>query len=300
MLKVFGHPGSTCTRKVLMTLAETNTPFDLVTVELGKGEHKSEAHASRQPFGRIPAIDDDGFAMYESRAICRYLSRRAGSSLILSDLQSYARMEQWVSVETSEFAPHAMKFIYEHTFKRPQPAGALEETGKALDKACGVLDKQLARSPFLAGAGFSLADVFCMPYPECGMATPAKDMVGEDLRTPDVEEGARKNPKDRPASQWRTCCLDLSGLLDQHGAAPAQRLDVDFPLEHTFALENEPADCVTHDVDGAKRCAKAREHPRECPRLALVPSVDDERDGACLSHPIPEPSKAGAHSSPHR
>jgi hypothetical protein len=53
MIKVFGHPASTCTRKVLMTLAETNTPFELTTIDFAKGEHKQQPHLSRQPFGQI-------------------------------------------------------------------------------------------------------------------------------------------------------------------------------------------------------------------------------------------------------
>ena len=40
MLKIFGHPMSTCTRKVLMTLAENTTPHELVVVDFAKGEHK--------------------------------------------------------------------------------------------------------------------------------------------------------------------------------------------------------------------------------------------------------------------
>src|SRR5687767_6863022 len=120
MLKIFGHPMSTCTRKVLMTLAETNTPHEIVTVDLGTAEHKKEPHRGRQPFGRVPALDDDGFALYESRAMIRYLNDRASGSLVPSDARARAKMEQWISIETSEFTPHAMKFIYEHVFKRPQ------------------------------------------------------------------------------------------------------------------------------------------------------------------------------------
>ena len=40
MLKIYGNPMSTCTRKVLVTLAETNTPFEMTVVDFSKGEHK--------------------------------------------------------------------------------------------------------------------------------------------------------------------------------------------------------------------------------------------------------------------
>jgi glutathione S-transferase len=82
MLKVFGHPMSTCTRKVLTTVNELGLPHEFVVVDFATGEHKQPAHLSRQPFGQVPAIDDDGFALYESRAICRATSttRRAARS----------------------------------------------------------------------------------------------------------------------------------------------------------------------------------------------------------------------------
>lgn len=176
MLKIYGNPGSTCTRKVLMTLAETNTPSEMTVIELAKGEHKGEAHMARQPFGRIPVLDDDGFQVFESRAICRYVNEQNAGKLVPSDAKARAKMEQWISIETSEFTPHAMKFVYEYLLKRPQGADALDAAGKALATACGVLDAQLAKTPYLVGDEFTLADICYMPYVEYGMMTPAKEI----------------------------------------------------------------------------------------------------------------------------
>src|SRR5262245_48391625 len=78
MLKVHGHPFSTCTRKVLMTLAETETPYEFSVVDFAKGEHKQAPHLEKQPFGRIPVLEDGAFSFFESRAICRYLDEKAG------------------------------------------------------------------------------------------------------------------------------------------------------------------------------------------------------------------------------
>jgi glutathione S-transferase len=175
MLKIFGHPASTCTRKVLMTCAENDTAYELTTVDFAKGEHKQQPHLSRQPFGQIPAIDDDGFAIYESRAICRYVDEKAGNKLVPKDLKTRAVMEEWISVETSNFTPHAMKFIYHHTFGRAQDAAVLESAGKGLETALGVMEARLAKSPFLAGAELTLADVCFMPYIEYAMGTPVKE-----------------------------------------------------------------------------------------------------------------------------
>ena len=175
MLKIFGHPMSTCTRMVLMTLAETSTPYELTVVDFAKGEHKQQPHLGRQPFGQIPALDDDGFALYESRAMARYINEKAGGKLVPSDAKGRAAMDQWMSIETSNFTPHAMKFIFHHAFHRTQEAAVLEAAGKGLETALGVMETRLARSPFLVGDQLSLADVCFMPYIEYLMGTPVKE-----------------------------------------------------------------------------------------------------------------------------
>ncbi len=104
-----------------------------------------------------------------------------------------------ISIETSEFSPHAMKFIYNYTFKRPQEPAVLEAAGKALEVTCGVMEKQLAKTPFLAGGEFSIADIGFMPYIEYTWTTPAQryllgappsdGVVEQDQRAPELAEG---------------------------------------------------------------------------------------------------------------
>jgi glutathione S-transferase len=164
MIKLYGHPMSTCTRKVLTVLAETNTPYEMNLVDFAKGEHKQEPHLSRQPFGQIPAIDDDGFALFESRAICRYLSWKADNKLTPTEPKQRALMEQWISVEQSNFSPNAMKFVYHHAFKRPQEPATLEAAMAMLHKTYAALSVPLQKSAFLVGDKLTVADIGYMPY----------------------------------------------------------------------------------------------------------------------------------------
>ena len=179
MITIYGNPMSTCTRKVLMTLAETNTPFDMKVVDLMSGAHKQDTHLSHQPFGRVPALDDGGFELFESRAMSRYINEKSGGKLVPSDLKGRAKMEQWISIETSEFTPNAMKFIYHYAFKRAQEPAVLEAAGKAIETVCGVMEKELAKTPFLAGSELSIADICFMPYFDYAMASPAKDIFAK-------------------------------------------------------------------------------------------------------------------------
>jgi len=175
-MKIYGHPMSTCTRKVLMTLAETKTPHEFVMVDFAKGEHKQPPHLARQPFGQVPALEDSGLELYESRAICRYINDKVGGALVPKDLADRARMEQWISVETSNFTGPVMKFVFHHILKYEQTPAVLEAAAAQLQTPLAVMDKQLASHPFIAGGSFTLADICFMPYVEYAMMTPAKDL----------------------------------------------------------------------------------------------------------------------------
>ena len=179
MITLYGNPMSTCTRKVLMTLAETGTPFDMKVVDFATGEHKQDTHLRRQPFGRIPAIDDGGFEMFESRAIIRYINEKASGKLVPSDPKARAKMEQWISIESAEFTPNAMTFIYHYIFKRTKEQAALDAAAKALETVCGVMEAELTKSAYLAGNEMSLADICFMPYFEYTMMSPAKEIFAK-------------------------------------------------------------------------------------------------------------------------
>jgi glutathione S-transferase len=181
-MKIYGHPISTCTRKVLATLAEKQAKFDLVTVDIMSGAHKKPDHLTHQPFGQIPALEDGDYKLYESRAIIRYLDETlSGQSLTPKDPKGRGIMEQWISVETSDFTPHAMTYIYQYMFgamRGQQPDMAkIEEAKPKLEACLAILDKQLAKGPHFTGDQFTLADICYMPYVEYAMTTPAKDLI---------------------------------------------------------------------------------------------------------------------------
>lgn len=160
-----------------MTALENGAPYEFVLVDLFKGEHKHPEFLARQPFGQVPALEDDGFEMYESRAMARYIDGKFGSALTPKDAKARALMEEWISVETSNFTPHAMKFIYHYTFQREQTPETLNEAGARLDDALKTLDKQLGKTKYLVGDSLTLADVCFAPYLEYIAPTPAASKI---------------------------------------------------------------------------------------------------------------------------
>ncbi|XXX73806.1 glutathione binding-like protein [Sorangium sp. So ce134] len=191
-MRVYGMRESTCTQKVLTVLAEKEREAELVEVNVLKGEDKTlPEHLARHPYGEIPVLEDDGFLMYECRAIIRYLDQRLpGVALTPRDLRAFARMEQWISCEQSYFSGPVYDVIrsgpvYEIVWNSPgavyfppppdEPTllKAKRDTAKAFD----VMERTLSIEPYLAGATFSLADIAHMPYINYLIASGGGDFV---------------------------------------------------------------------------------------------------------------------------
>ncbi|KAG6826744.1 hypothetical protein H0H92_014617 [Tricholoma furcatifolium] len=173
VLKLYGLPTSTCSKRVATVLHEKQleVPFEFIPIDFSIGEHKSEAYLQKQPFGQVPCIDDDGFILYESRAICRYIATKyadQGTKLIPTDLKGSALFEQAASIEQSNFDFFAYPAVYENVFKHwvnltPDPAvfnSLIEKLSAKLD----AYDKILSKQKYLAGEEITLADLFHLPY----------------------------------------------------------------------------------------------------------------------------------------
>lgn len=181
-MKLYGHPFSTCTRKVLMTCAEKGFTPEFITVNMTNGEHKSEAHLARQPFGVVPVLEDEGFSLYESRAIMRYLDARSSTnSLTPTNIREKALMDQWLSVEPSYFSSPAMTIIKQAYFGTMMGKTPDQEmiTKARNDLTCplDVLDRALNGHDYLVGNQFTLADITYMPYVQYLFASECGDLI---------------------------------------------------------------------------------------------------------------------------
>lgn len=170
-MKVYGHPWSLNTRKTLMTLAEKGHDAELVVVALPLGEQKLPAHVARHPWGRVPVLDDDGFVVYETRAINRYLDARLdGPRLVPADPRGVARAEMWMNVADAYFTGPAAALVVETLFRAylggPQDAALIASARAQIQQPLAVFDRWLAESAYAAGDAFSLADIHWMPYLE--------------------------------------------------------------------------------------------------------------------------------------
>ncbi|KAI0757859.1 glutathione transferase [Irpex lacteus] len=172
VLKLYGNFRATCTQRVLVTLKERNVPYELINIDLMKGEQKTSAYMEKQPFGQIPYIDDDGFILFESVAICKYIAtkyRSSGTPLVPdpNDFEAYGRFEQACLIEAAEFYPFASTLARQHfgkLFRGVEPdakvvAENVEKLAAKLDGYEAILKKQ----KYLAGDSITVADLAHLP-----------------------------------------------------------------------------------------------------------------------------------------
>ncbi|KAG8901334.1 hypothetical protein FRC01_009877 [Tulasnella sp. 417] len=137
------------------------------------GEIKREPHLKYQPFGQIPFIDDDGFILFECRAICRYLATKyadQGPKLLpdQSDLKAVALFEQAASIEQSNFDTYVGVIAHEKYYKPlqaiPSDEAAYQRNFDILNAKLDGYERILSKQKYLGGDELTLADLWHLPY----------------------------------------------------------------------------------------------------------------------------------------
>ena len=154
--------------KITIFLEETATPYEIVPVNIGKGEQFKPEFLTISPNNRMPAIaDPDGpdgkpIALFESGAILIYLAEKTGRFLAQDPRRRYDAI-QWLMFQMGGVGP---MFGQAGHFTRYAPEKipyAIERYTNESRRLCGVLDRQLATRDFVAGE-YSIADMAIFPW----------------------------------------------------------------------------------------------------------------------------------------
>lgn len=143
--------------KVSVALEEMGLPYQVRAIDLMKGEQKEPWFLEICPNGRIPAIVDDGFAVFESGAILLYLAEKTGQ-LCPTDAKGRSRVVQWLMFQMGGIGPMMgqANVFFRYFPEKIKPA--IDRYQGEVKRLFGVLDGQLARSEYLAG-DYSIADI---------------------------------------------------------------------------------------------------------------------------------------------
>jgi len=174
---VHSIPGSPFGRAVMATLEENGARYRLAPVM--PGTLKSPDHLALHPFGRIPVLEHDGFRLYETQAILRYLDRVVPEpSLTPADPRRAARMDQVLNVCDWYLFQGCGSVIGFQRVVGPKLMGLKPDEAAieaAMPRARAVfaeLARLLDAQPFFAGDALSLADLHIMPQMDFFTLTP--------------------------------------------------------------------------------------------------------------------------------
>ena len=160
MLTLYGSARSRAVR-VLWMLGELNAKYEHKDWLPRSPETKTPEYLALNANARVPTIDDDGFILSESMAINCYLAKKHKSALYPPDPRNEALVMQWSLWETDRLDRQIVNYC-RHTADLPEaerkPAVA-EEAWKEVVPAFDALEKALAKSEWLAGPQFSVADL---------------------------------------------------------------------------------------------------------------------------------------------
>jgi glutathione S-transferase len=139
--------------------AELGIPYQAVSVDFSKGEHRSEQYLRINPMGQVPALVDGDFTLAESMAIASYLIDKAGSDLGGKTPQERARAWQWSLWASLNPHPHLATLAAPSWTGKPLGLEAEITAKAAVARFLPVLDAHLQRHSFIAGTRFTVGDI---------------------------------------------------------------------------------------------------------------------------------------------
>jgi len=191
---VHSIPGSPFGRAVLATLEEKRAPYRINPV--APGTFRQEPHISRHPFGRVPVLEHDGFMLYETQAILRYLDRVLPTpALTPADPKVAARMDQAMNISDWYLFTGCNSVIGFQRVVMPRIRGAapdeavIEAAMPNAHKVFAELSRFLGGQPYFAGDAVTLADLMLASHldffdgiPEWAPLTEGRENLVDYLR----------------------------------------------------------------------------------------------------------------------
>jgi glutathione S-transferase len=161
-LTLWGHPKSINVQKVLWALEELGLEYARKDVGGPFGGNKEPAYLALNPNGLIPTLVDGEDSLWESNAIVRYLFAKYGSApLQPSDALTRARADSWTEWYSSTLWPNVRPLLVQlvRTPEEKRDQTVIQNAQTQSNAALALLDAELQKRPYLAGADFTWADI---------------------------------------------------------------------------------------------------------------------------------------------
>ena len=161
MLKIWGRKNSSNVRKALWCAEEAGLAYERIDAGGAFGVVNEAPYRALNPNGVVPTLDDDGFILWESNTIVRYLAARYAPDLYPQDLLARASAEKWMDWATSSFAA-PFRTVFWGTLRTPPEQRDAAAIQAAIDTCVSLLaipEATLAKQPYLTGEQFGMGDI---------------------------------------------------------------------------------------------------------------------------------------------
>ena len=162
MFKIWGRNNSSNVQKAMWAVAELKLECQRIDIGGQFGRNKEPPYLAMNPNGLVPTLEEeDGFLLWESNTIVRYLAAQHKSSLEPADLRTRANASKWMDWQLSVASPAIFPLFWGLVRTPPDKrdpaaiAAGRDKTGEALK----IMDAQLAKTQFLASDEFSYGDI---------------------------------------------------------------------------------------------------------------------------------------------
>lgn len=162
MLKIWGRLSSVNVQKVVWCADELGLAYERLDVGGKFGGNQTPQYLAMNPNGLVPVIEEDGFILYESNAIVRYLSARdSPGKLWPDDLRKRADADRWMEWQSTSLTP-AMRDIFWQLIRTPEAQrdmAVVEKSRAETERMVAILDAHLAHHRHMTDHGFTAADI---------------------------------------------------------------------------------------------------------------------------------------------
>jgi glutathione S-transferase len=166
MIKLYDFLPCPFGQKVRIALAEKGLTYDLVQIDIAKGENRHPDFFRLNPFGRVPVLVDEDTTIYDSTIINEYLEDEYPEPPILPPVGSSAmraRARRLEDFADTSFTPQVGQLMAE--LGKPDAernAERLQRLNQAVERVLDYLNQELAGAQFLAN-DFSVAEIAFIP-----------------------------------------------------------------------------------------------------------------------------------------